>query len=389
MPPPLHCDLFCTVIDNYGDAGVCWRLARQLAGDYGWRVRLFIDAPEALAALLGTPSSSPWGRVVDGVQVAPWPAASCRDAVADVVIEAFACEPPAHYVQAMAARARAPVWINLEYLSAEDWVATCHLGRSPHPRLALEKTFFFPGFAPGTGGLLRERELDRRREAFLDDPAARAAFWRRLAIAPPSARTCMVTLFAYENPALETLLAQWCGGAEELLLLVPEGRVSAAVARFFGRAAFPAGASAERGRLRVRALPFLDQLAYDHLLWQADVNFVRGEDSFIRAQWARRPFIWHIYPQRDDAHVDKLDAALAAYTRALPAETARVVDRFWRAWNGAPREAGMPAEAGLDWPAWRQADLTLRAHARGWVETLRQAGSLAANLAELAQSRLK
>ncbi|MGI4985740.1 MAG: elongation factor P maturation arginine rhamnosyltransferase EarP [Janthinobacterium lividum] len=421
MRPPLHCDLFCTVIDNYGDAGVCWRLARQLAAECGWRVRLFIDAPEALAALLQTPLPPLWdepgehaasdetardqaaenetardGFAVDGVLIAPWPAPDAGTRVAGIVIEAFACELPAHYLQAMARRAPSPAWINLDYLSAEEWVRTCHLGRSPHPRLGLEKTFFFPGFTPGTGGLLRERDFDQQRRAFLGDAAARASFWKRLDVAPPPARTRLITLFAYENPALEALLVQWSHGAEDILLLVPEGRISAAVARFFDLPAFTAGTRAERGRLRAQALPFIDQQAYDRLLWQADLNFVRGEDSFVRAQWAERPFVWHIYPQQDDAHLDKLDAALAAYTQALPAAAAATVARFWHAWNGAPRAAGARADAACapraadpDWQSWRQLDATLRAHARPWVDTLRQAGSLAANLAELVESRLK
>ena len=36
-------DIFCTVIDNYGDIGICWRLARQLRVDDGQRVRLWVD----------------------------------------------------------------------------------------------------------------------------------------------------------------------------------------------------------------------------------------------------------------------------------------------------------------------------------------------------------
>lgn len=431
MRPPLHCDLFCTVIDNYGDAGVCWRLARQLADEYGWHVRLLIDAPAALAALLQTPLPPLWdepgervapddtaqdtaagneatrgkatrdraardGFAVDGVIIAPWPTPDAGTQAAGVVIEAFACELPVHYLQAMTRREPSPVWINLDYLSAEEWVGTCHLGRSPHPRLGLEKTFFFPGFTPATGGLLRERDFDQRRQAFLDDAAARASFWRRLDVAPPPAQARLITLFAYENPALDALLAQWSHGDEDIVLLVPEGRVSAGVARFFDLPAFAAGTRAERGRLRAHALPFIDQTAYDRLLWQADLNFVRGEDSFVRAQWAERPFVWHIYPQQDDAHLDKLDAALAAYTHGLPAAAAATVARFWHAWNGAPYAAGARADAASapsdpdpDWQAWRGLDATLQAHARPWVDTLRQAGSLAANLAELVESRLK
>ena len=46
------------------------------------------------------------------------------------------------------------------------------------------------------------------------------------------------------------------------------------------------------------------------MLWACDVNFVRGEDSLVRALWAGKPLVWHIYPQHDDAHDAKLEAFL-------------------------------------------------------------------------------
>lgn len=392
MRSALRCDLFCTVIDNYGDAGVCWRLARQLANEFGWAVRLYIDQPEVLAALLPTlaphaPTLGAAAITIDAVEIQRWPQADNDDATAgtaaDIVIEAFACEIPAPYLAAMAARAtagRAPVWINLEYLSAENWVKDCHLGHSRHPRLPLEKTFFFPGVGPGTGGLLREHDLAAQRTAFLSDAAAQQAVWQRIDVAPPPTDTVIVTLFGYENAAVEALLPQWADGDDAVLLLVPEGRISTQVARFFGQDDFASGRVGRKGRLGSVSIPFVDQPTYDRLLWLADVNFVRGEDSFVRAQWAQRPSVWQIYPQSDDIHLEKLDAMLAHYGRALPDETRAAVARFWRAWNGV----GTP-----DWPAFYRHYDALVAHAPVWAEVLREPGSLAANLADLAKSRLK
>ena len=117
------CDIFCTVVDNYGDAAVCWRLARQLATEHGWKIRLWIDDPAPLAQLAPDYGNGP---VSVRLWPNPWPTAGLADDAADVVIEAFACELPPAYVEAMAARSRPPVWLNLEYLSAESWVAGCH-----------------------------------------------------------------------------------------------------------------------------------------------------------------------------------------------------------------------------------------------------------------------
>ena len=49
--PSLSWDIFCTVVDNYGDIGVCWRLARQLAAEHGFAVRLWVDDLASFARL--------------------------------------------------------------------------------------------------------------------------------------------------------------------------------------------------------------------------------------------------------------------------------------------------------------------------------------------------
>lgn len=259
---PIACDLFCTVIDNFGDIGVCWRVARQLAHEHGWQVRLFVDDLHTFARLLPEVDPDAGRQTVDAIVIEHWHA-EVGDAldIADVVIEAFACELPGPYLAAMARRARRPVWINLEYLSAEDWVADFHLRPSPHPRYPLLKTFFFPGLSAGTGGVPKERDLDTRRAAFDADPSARAAWWQRATGGPPPAPgTTVVSLFAYENPAVDALLAQWRDGPSTVVALVPVGRLSPAVARFFGVEAFEAGAHVHSGNLTAHGLAFVPQV---------------------------------------------------------------------------------------------------------------------------------
>jgi uncharacterized repeat protein (TIGR03837 family) len=201
---PIACDIFCTVIDNFGDIGVAWRLARQLADEHAWSVRLCVDDLETFAKL--APSLNPekrWQRL-GPIVVEHWNDALTEGEtlqIADVVIEAFACDLPPTYLAAMAERKPTPVWINLDYLSAEDWVADFHLKPSPHPRLPLNKWFFFPGIGPGTGGVLIERSMAERREQFQRDPKARAALLASLGIPAPEASSLVVSLFAYENPA--------------------------------------------------------------------------------------------------------------------------------------------------------------------------------------------
>ncbi len=375
----IACDIFCAVIDNYGDIGVCWRLARQLVAERGWQVRVFVDDLKAFHALCPAVDTTLDTQMAEGVAIEHWHTPThVGDTlqIADVVIEAFACELPAAYVAGMARRDPKPVWFNLEYLSAEDWVADFHLRPSPHARHALTKTFFFPGLGPKTGGVLKERTLDAARETF-----SRDTWWRaRIGSNAPPASTTVISLFAYENPAIDSLLAQWRDSATNIALLVPEGRISGAIARFFALPAFPAGSKAKSGSLNAYGLGFVEQPLYDSMLWAADLNFVRGEDSFVRAQWAQKPFVWQIYPQSDDAHLPKLDAALDHYAHGLPKLARTSLARFWHAWN----DVGVP-----DWAEfWRHRAL-LEQRAADWAVELASVGDLAGNLAEYAESQLK
>lgn len=382
----MRCDLFCTVIDNFGDIGVCWRLARQLAAEHGWAVRLWVDDLVSFARLRPDVDPRAMVQYVAGVEVRAWRGPLPADIVpADVVIEAFACELPEAFQQAMAACTPRPVWLNLEYLSAEDWVEGCHGQVSIHPRLGLRKTFYFPGFTPKTGGLLRERDLLARRAAFdAGGLAARQAWQRSLKLPAWPADAIAVSLFAYENPILPALLAQWRDSASPVACWVPEGRISAAVAAFAGRSRLAPGETAQTGALTLHGLPFVPQDQYDALLWACDVNFVRGEDSFVRAQWAARPMVWHIYPQHDDAHRHKLDAFLQRYTASLahaaPDAAAALAD-FWQAWNGS----GAPP----DWRRFVRHLDALRVHAQTWCAQLAGLPDLCGNLVEYCENQLK
>ncbi len=381
IPKPFRCDIFCRVIDNYGDIGVCWRLARQLADEHGLAVRLWVDHPDTLAELYPGAEATLDRQQLHGVEVCRWIAPFPDVAPASLVIEAFACELPPVYLEAMASVTTSPVWLNLEYLSAEPWVEGCHKLPSPHPRLALTKYFFFPGFTRHTGGLLREQDLLERRDAFQGDPARQAAFWSRLGMETPAPQILRISLFCYENAALGEILDAWADGEQSILCLVPEGRILPQIGRYFDDDAPRAGSRYTRGRLRLQVLPFLAQDRYDELLWACDVNFVRGEDSFVRAQWAGRPFVWQIYPQQDAVHRHKLQAFLDLYAGHLNGIQANAGDaspaspaltRLWLAWNG---ESGI----GPAWNGFTAVRGALQQRTQDWART--QAGNnLARNL---------
>lgn len=341
---PTRCDIFCNVIDNYGDIGVCWRLARQLANEHGLAVRLWVDDLSSFAKLCPEADASLESQHCRGVDVCLWRKEFPDAQPADVVIEAFACKLPDNYIEAMAVQLRQPIWINLEYLSAEDWVEGHHKLPSPHPRLPLTKYFFFPGFTKQTGGLLLERDLLARRAAFQNDAIQQQSFWRSIGMEMPTAQTLKISLFGYENAALPGLFDAWAASVRPILCLVPEGRILPQVGQYFGDHAPHAGSDYARGQFHVRVLPFVEQERYDEILWACDVNFVRGEDSCVRAQWAGRPFVWQIYPQHDAAHLKKLQAFLILHNRQLSRSASHAVEGLWQAWN-------VGGEAGRAWLA--------------------------------------
>ncbi|MBU0621916.1 MAG: elongation factor P maturation arginine rhamnosyltransferase EarP [Gammaproteobacteria bacterium] len=366
------CDIFCTVVDNYGDIGVCWRLARQLANEHGLQVRLWVDDLKSFGRLCPDANADHGRQICREVEVRRWPADFPAVEPADLVIEAFACRLPESYVQAMAAREPGPVWVNLEYLSAEDWVDGSHGLPSPHPTLPLTRYFFFPGFTRQTGGLLLEHDLLARRDAFQSDAATQGRYWQSLGVPERQPGELRVSLFSYENEAIEDLLRCWERGDQLVTCLLPEGRSLPQVAAFFGYPGGKAGDVWQRGKLRVHVLPFVEQERYDELLWACDVNFVRGEDSCVRAQWADRPFIWHIYPQHDGVHLAKLEALRLRYTEGLPPEAALAVRNLWRAWNGGPDVAG-------SWLRFYSQYKVLEGRSRAWAQWL-ASNNLALNL---------
>jgi uncharacterized repeat protein (TIGR03837 family) len=312
-------DVFCRVVDNFGDAGVCWRLAANLASR-GESVRLWIDDPTALDWM------APQGAA--GVSVLPWRDPLPDERPGDVVVEAFGCTPPASFVERMAQAAKPPVWINFEYLSAEDYVRRSHGLRSPQmagPGRGLDKWFFYPGFTDGTGGLLREPDLAAQRLAF------DAGEWKsRVLGLPADGERAQVTLFCYENAGIAALLAQ-CARARVRLLVTP-GLAARQVAAQLACSSEP-GTRIEHGGAQVVMLPWLGQADFDRLLWSGDLNFVRGEDSLARALLAGHPFVWQLYPQHDGAHVPKLDAFVDWFARdAAPGLREELHTRFTR-WN--------------------------------------------------------
>lgn len=366
-------DIFCRVIDNFGDIGVTWRLARQLSQEHHFSVRLWVDDLQTFQRICPAVAPQAHWQTIEGVQIARW----CDECVvtadlvsADVVIEAFACQLPESYIDLMRSKQKV-LWLNLEYLTAEPWAAQCHALPSLQAG-GLQKYFFFPGFTEQTGGLLRETPLLDQRDTF-QHTEQRAQFLAKLGV-QIEANERLISLFSYVNPGLLSWFEALSRDTKINHLLVLQGPALALLAQYFQLPELRAKQLYQRGNLKVQVLPYIQQQDFDQLLWSCDFNCVRGEDSFVRAQWAAKPFLWQIYPQQDNVHLDKLAAFLSIYNNDLSLEIKVALDDLWLAWNTA-------GDVGSAWLSLMEHEDSLQQHALEWCAQQRKLPDLVTKLA--------
>ena len=358
-------DIFCKIVDNFGDIGVCWRLARQLQVEHDLQIRLWVDDLESAQKIILRLNLNKNQQLIDNIAICHWTELADFNQAADVVIEAFACDLPPTYLASMSQKKS--TWINLEYLSAEPWVDDFHAKPSPQSFLnsanGLTRHFYFPGFTEKTGGLIRETgatkqynriqnrlhtSLPRKREPILAMNSTWIPAFAGMTEGKALKSKLQISLFCYPNAPISDLLdalQQYLLSPQNItaeagyscvkpnshavLVYVPQSSILPNVAAFFGKKNIKAGDKLVKNNLTVEVLPFLSQAGYDQLLRDCDLNFVRGEDSWIRAIWAGKPFIWQPYMQDENAHMKKLDAFLNVFYGKN--ELACEAHRYWSA----------------------------------------------------------
>lgn len=375
-------DIFSAVVDNYGDIGVCWRLARQLVTEHLLGVRLWTDNLASFQKICPEIDAHLPVQQCRGVEIRQWKDPFPDVGPADVVIEAFGCKLPPAYVEAMAGSRRRHAWINLEYLSAEEWVDSHHGLRSPHPRLPLVKYFYFPGFTSRTGGLLVEKKQADRRHNFQSNEGIKEVFWQEIGAPSSEKGDARISIFCYENESISNLFAALAEADATTVCMVPEGVATKQIAHFFGQSNPAPGNVFKKGGLKVCVIPFLEQDSYDKLLWACDFNFVRGEDSFVRAQLAAQPMVWQIYPQEQGAHWPKLNAFLDRYCADLPLDAAAMLREITEKWNLGTVGRG-------DWQRLMAHRTELESHASAWAGKLEKEEDLTTKLVKFCNSKLK
>ncbi|MDA8416164.1 MAG: elongation factor P maturation arginine rhamnosyltransferase EarP [Betaproteobacteria bacterium] len=362
--------IFCRVIDNFGDAGVSWRLSCQLSRHLGHPVDLVIDDWQTLARLepaLGDEPLENRAITTRGVRVWSWrrleeQPEKLETSDPQVLVSGFSCELPEAVRFGLQQWKVAPLWILFEYLSAEAWVDDCHARPSPISSYPGQRYFYFPGFTRYSGGLLREPGLLDDRDDWQQNHSrpgwvAQAQRW--------------LTLWAYPEAPWLALHEAICQDPELWGWCLFEGAALTNCILEHGLASIP-----------VRVIPFQTQGNYDVCLWDADLNLVRGEDSFVRAQWAGKPLLWHIYPQEDGSHWNKLNAFLDIYLDGVEHSLAMAIRALFLAWNGKGAIVHCWQQVREQWGLWEL-------HARYWSRTLAMQPDLVTRLVEFVENKLE
>lgn len=351
--------VFVRVIDNYGDAGVGWRLSCLLAEYLHMHVRLWIDDTDALNKLVPAPEKQ--ARITieawQGDAMMQQQLSAAADPV--LVIETFGCELPPQVLERM--RQRRPLWLNWEYLTAEDWAVGLHAMSSLQPN-GLEKYFWFMGIDADSGGLLREPDYLAERKKFRQQPQLQQAFRQEYGL--PLQHTGQLWLvFAYTSGQWAQWMAMWQEADTPVTLWLAGGLVieSLRAAKLIAPEELQQeGDICELGNVTLVRIPFVPQAAFDGLLWLADAAIVRGEDSFVRALWAGLPFFWHIYRQDDDVHLQKLHSFWFKAMQGWPTELRQAFTVLSDDLNGAGAVSSLKREQ-----AWQY----LCAHWQSWVKS--------------------
>ena len=364
---PTGIDIFCRVIDNFGDAGVLWRIARELKKS-GYAVRFIVDEPETLARLAGFEAQTPTPALGEktGITVfrweRSWDEGACPLSPSEVVIEGFACRLPPAFELAMAEQKRPPLWINVDYFSAEDWVDSYHGQVSIHPQLGLKKYFFFPGVSPNSGGLTIEKD-------YLEQEKRYGGTARR------EGEPFRVFFFAYPYGPIKELALAFLQCTAPLTVSCAMGGA--------GQKLFECLSKPHSESVCASRLSFVEQERFDRLLWNNDILFVRGEDSVARAMLSGKPFIWHIYHQDDGAHRTKLEALTEKMRPYFDDATLfELWSRFQYEYNEGRVDAVAWKALLQGYPDWAQS--TLR-----WRQRLFETGSLTSKLSEMIKNTLK
>ncbi len=356
--------LLCRVVDNYGDIGFVYRLARSISRkrkDFSLRLIVSnLSTFKKMADVIDEKKSRQEFIFTDFLtgqkynwQIFDWNASEiCKKEFSEkrpqILLECFQCGRPEWLDEILFEKENKTFTqiINLEYLTLEDWGGEFHLlpggTRSPF----IKKMNFIPGLTKKTGGLL----LDDFFTYAIKNPDAAL---KKLSSALPlqeinflhDKNYFCLTYFSYPKNYKSTVLAlknfssilEKNKPSKKLLLFLAQG---------LSQNGFLEECKKENASFKIINLPYLKQEEWDCLLTLCDFNFIRGEDSFARAILSGHPFVWHAYIQAEEFQLVKVDALLKTMQPFFSKENFSLLKKYFllynRNYNFLPgKEAGL------------------------------------------------
>ena len=338
----LDITILCRVVDNYGDIGFVYRLARELSSLSSiekTQIRLIVSDLKSFNAMALPPgiSTSLAVQNYNGWKVIDWNA--CAEGKCEfteqppkIILECFQCGRPEWLDEILfsAQTTQTVQIVNVEYLTAEDWADDFHLLKSGTRSALVKKINFMPGFTKKTGGLV----LDKNFVSCVHSKTTALECLKKYASKKTVALIEDTNLFRviafsyernFENEARALSEFAKNSGRKVQVLLAPG----------LGNAPFKKAAAAFKN-ISVYDLEYLPQLAWDALLTLADFSFIRGEDSFSRACLSGIPFVWHAYPQEEEFQLVKAAAVLKRMEPFFSAGNMSLVKNVWLSYNRKP-----------------------------------------------------
>ncbi|NLK63189.1 MAG: elongation factor P maturation arginine rhamnosyltransferase EarP [Fusobacteria bacterium] len=306
-------DIFCEIIDNFGDIGVVYRLAKDLITK-NYTVRILINGFNELSMINKKIDNSKNIQIIEKITYINMDKLSIDEIrnieTSDIIIEAFATYPNENYMNNI--KNKKTLVLNLEYLSAERWVEDYHLVESLTGTENIKKYFFMQGFTNKTGGIVLGYE-------FLSKKNDNSISQKRDELVKKSINITqeinfnnkkIISIFTYEYNFSSLIMSLNNIKQNFILLLFGEKTkksfeinlaIHERVDYFMDK------------NIEYIFLPFYDQNDFDIFMLTSNLNIVRGEESFIRALLSEKPFIWHSYLQEKNLHMEKVDAFLEFY----------------------------------------------------------------------------
>lgn len=299
-------DIFCEIIDNFGDIGVVYRISKELKKIFqNVRIRIVLNRLEEFKAINKKVKDVDYQEIDGLICVTEKYVKENMESfgVSDVFIEAFGCNVPEEYVKA--AKENSKLWINLEYLSGEKWIEDFHLCESLIDSKTLKKIFFMPGFSEKSGGVIIDSGfLERMKYGKENRDEVFKKYFKDFDLKDKF----IGTVFSYEKN-FENLLKTLKNYEKETVLLLMGEKTQKSFSEILKKnLTEDYGNIVKYGKITMIYSDFFSQEEYEEIISASDFNFTRGEDSFVRGIILGKPFMWHIYLQEEKAHMDKIKA---------------------------------------------------------------------------------